>query len=162
LASGYGSQLKERAQLVDASLQVFTTVIEQLTYGTLVRTHKHDILKEEAHAFFGGIKGRYMNQQLLIGDENIPSDAPKLKDANTAVGTFARLRRIMAGRHINWKKRRAQYAVALPLVEAIIDVREIPLRRRRNFGMAVSYLGRAAIKREQCNLAPQIWNIGAR
>jgi hypothetical protein len=90
---------------------VFTTVIEQLTHGTLVRTHENYIRKEEVHAFFDGIKDRYMNQQLLIGGENTPSDTFKLKNANTAVETFGRLRRTKTGRHLNRKKLRASMAL---------------------------------------------------
>jgi hypothetical protein len=63
---------------------VFTTIIEQLTHGTLVIIHKHYVRKEAAHAFFDGIRDRYMKQQLLTGGENKPNDVLKLKDANTA------------------------------------------------------------------------------
>jgi hypothetical protein len=60
------------------------------------------------------------------------------------------------------KNRWRQYDIAIPVGRMIINVTGTPSRRSRNGGTPVGYSGRAAIKKEQCDMMPESQNIGDR
>jgi hypothetical protein len=112
-----------------------------------LKTHEHYIDKEAAHAFVDGIRDRCTKHQRLTGSEETPSSWMTQKQQRKPSPD---------SEERNWKKKRlVQYDVPLPLRRAITMARKVPLRSGRNFGMAVGYSGRSALRGKQCDMTPQ-------
>jgi hypothetical protein len=75
LVTAYHSHLKSRAQCVRKSLQELATAVEELTHCTLPALPENHGCKEAGMMFGDGIRGRDIQQQLLLGSKRNINEA---------------------------------------------------------------------------------------